>query len=111
MNKYLILIISLTFSLTVEADLSISYLNSYSKARFLVTDFSGTAYTFAFSTLRPVIFYSKNEENLIKTKYKNLLYFRDRQQIGYISKNIPHFIKLINKFGLSNKKMRVKFLV
>ncbi len=94
-----------------KVDLSNSYLNSYSKARFLVTDFSGTAYTFAFSTLRPVIFYSKNEENLIKTKYKNLLYFRDRQQIGYISKNIPHFIKLVNKFNLTNKEMERKIFI
>jgi hypothetical protein len=91
-----------------SVDLSSSYLKSYSKAKLLVTDFSGTAYTFAFSTLRPVIFYSKNEAKLKKTEYNNLLYFRERQQIGYVSKNIPHFIKLINKFGLSNKKMESK---
>ena len=91
-----------------SVDLSSSYLKSYSKAKLLVTDFSGTAYTFAFSTLRPVIFCSKNEAKLKKTEYNNLLYFRERQQIGYVSKNIPHFIKLINKFGLSNKKMESK---
>jgi hypothetical protein len=91
-----------------KVDLSISYLKSYSKAKLLVTDFSGTAYTFAFSTLRPVIFYSKNEAKLKKTEYNNLLYFRERRQIGYVSKNISHFVNLINKFSLSNKKMESK---
>jgi hypothetical protein len=94
-----------------SVDLSSSYLKSYSKAKLLVTDFSGTAYTFAFSTLRPVIFYSKNEENLKKTKYKNLLYFRERRQIGYVSKSIPQFINLVNKFNLTNKEVKRKIFI
>ena len=89
-------------------DLSISYLKSYSKAKLLVTDFSGTAYTFAFATLRPVIFYSKNEAKFKKTEYNNLAYFKDRLQIGYISKDITHLTNLINKSSLINKKMKNK---
>ena len=85
-------------------DLSISYLKSYSKAKLLVTDFSGTAYTFAFATLRPVIFYSKNEAKFKKTEYNNLAYFKDRLQIGYILKDITHLTNLINKSSLINKK-------
>jgi hypothetical protein len=91
-----------------KADLSISYLNSYSKAKFLVTDFSSTAYTFAFSTLRPVIFYSKNEAKFKKTEYNNLAYFKDRLQIGHISKDVARLTKLINKSNLVNKKMKNK---
>jgi|TARA_B100001964_G_scaffold219686_1_gene261972 hypothetical protein len=89
-------------------DSSISYLESYSKAKLLVTDFSGTAYTFAFSTLNPIIFYSRNEEKFKKTKYSNLSYFKDRLQIGYISRNVTHLTNLINKPNLINKKMRNK---
>ena len=37
-------------------DLSNSYLKSYSKAKVMITDFSGTAFTFAYSTLKPVLF-------------------------------------------------------
>ena len=91
-----------------KADLSISYLKSYSKAKFLVTDFSSTAYTFAFSTLRPVIFYSKNEAKFKKTEYNNLAYFKDRLQIGHISKDVARLTKLINKSNLVNKKMKNK---
>jgi len=89
-------------------DLSISYLKSYSKAKLLITDFSGTAYTFAFATLRPVIFCSRNEEKFKKTEYNNLAYFKDRLQIGYISKDVAHLTKLINKSSLINKKMKNK---
>ena len=91
-----------------KVDLSNSYLNSYSKAKFLVTDFSSTAYTFAFSTLRPVIFYSKNEAKFKKTEYNNLAYFKDRLQIGHISKDVARLTKLINKSNLVNKKMKNK---
>ena len=91
-------------------DLSVSYLKSYSKAKLLITDFSGTAYTFAFSTLNPVIFYSRNEGKFKKTKYSNLSYFKDRLRIGYISKDVAHLTNLINKSNLINKKMKNKIV-
>ena len=91
-------------------DLSISYLKSYSKAKLLITDFSGTAYTFAFSTLSPIIFYSRNEEKFKKTKYSNLSYFKDRLRVGYISKDVAHLTNLINQSNLINKKMRNKIV-
>jgi hypothetical protein len=91
-------------------DLSVSYLKSYSKAKLLVTDFSGTAYTFAFSTLNPIIFYSRNEEKFKKTKYNNLSYFKDRARVGYISKDVAHLTNLINKSSLVNKKIRNKII-
>ena len=66
-----------------------SYIESYLKSKFLITDFSGTAYTYAFSTLNPVIFFSPNDEMLLKNNNnKNLYFFKDRDQIGSIMKNI-----------------------
>ena len=65
-----------------------SYLESYRKSKILVTDFSGTAYTYAFSKLRPVIFFSKNEERLIKSDLNELFYFKDRTIVGKIIQNI-----------------------
>ncbi len=47
-------------------DQSADYLSNYGNSCCLITDMSGTAYTYAFFTLKPVIFYSKNE-----TKLKN----------------------------------------
>ena len=65
-----------------------SYLESYKKSKILITDFSGTAYTYAFSKLRPVIFFSKNEEKLKKSNLNELFYFKDRGTVGKIIQNI-----------------------
>jgi hypothetical protein len=67
-----------------------SYIESYTKSKILITDFSGTAYTYAFAKLRPVIFFSKNETNLKKSNFNNLFYFRDRLDIGTIVENIDN---------------------
>ena len=65
-----------------------SYLESYKKSNILVTVFSGTAYTYAFSKLRPVIFFSKNEEKLKKSELNELFYFKDRNTVGKIIQDI-----------------------
>ena len=69
-------------------DNNTSYLESYKRSKILITDFSGTAYTYAFSKLRPVIFFSKNEEKLKKSDLNELFFFRDRENIGKIIQNI-----------------------
>ena len=56
-------------------DKSHSYIKSYSKAKFLITDLSTTAYTFTYSTLRPVIFFSEKENDISKTELINLCYY------------------------------------
>ena len=43
-----------------------SYLDSYKRSKILITDFSGTAYTYAFSKLRPVIFFFKKRKIITK---------------------------------------------
>jgi len=101
-------------------DNSSSYIDSYSKAKLLITDFSGTAYTFAYSTLRPVIFFSKNEVIFKKNKVSSLFYFKDRNTVGLISKNINELlssIKKINQKKTYNKnkifnlrKKRIKYV-
>ena len=81
-------------------DSNISYLDSYKKSKILITDFSGTAYTYAFSKLRPVIFFSKNEDNLLKSNFSDLFFFKDRPEVGKIVQNIDNLneeIYSINK--------------
>tara|TARA_B100002003_G_scaffold50167_1_gene45280 strand:- start:2678 stop:3835 length:1158 start_codon:yes stop_codon:yes gene_type:complete len=82
-------------------DNSHSYMDSYSRAKMLITDFSGTAYTFAYSTLRPVIFFSKNENKFAKTKIADLFYYRDRAFVGLVSQNIN---QLLNSIAKINKR-------
>jgi hypothetical protein len=83
-----------------DLDFDTSYIDSYKKSKILITDFSGTAYTYAFSKLRPIIFYSKNENNLIKSNFNDLYYFKDRLKVGRIVQNIDNLneeIYSINK--------------
>lgn len=82
-------------------DNSHSYMDSYSRAKMLITDFSGTAYTFAYSTLRPVIFFSKNENKFAKTKIVDLFYYKDRALVGLVSQNIN---QLLNSIAKINKR-------
>ena len=77
-------------------DLLPSYLKSYSKSFILITDFSGTAYTFSFSQNKPVIFYS-NINNNVKKDFKNLYYFNDRKNIGFTVNNLNELFKKLNK--------------
>ena len=92
-----------------------SYLESYRKSKILITDFSGTAYTYAFSKLRPVIFFSKNEEKLIKSDLNELFYFKDRTIVGNVTQNIDRLNeeiystdKLINYYSNEIELLRSK---
>ena len=80
-------------------DDSYSYMDSYSKAKMLITDFSGTAYTFAYSTLRPVVFFSKNENKFSKTKIADLFYYKDRLSVGLVCQNIKQLLNSIAKIN------------
>ena len=73
-----------------KIDFDTSYLDSYKKSKILITDFSGTAYTYAFSKLRPIIFFSKNENDLLKSSFNNLHFFKDRLKVGKIVQNIDN---------------------
>ena len=78
-------------------DTTTSYLDSYIKSEVLITDFSGTAYTYAFSKEKPVIFYSNNKEYKIINDLKNLYYFKDRNKVGYV----------VDNFNDLNKKLKI----
>ena len=78
-------------------DRDASYLNSYNKSKILITDFSGTAYTYAFAKLRPVIFISKNERELKKNNLNNLFYFQNRLLVGTVVEKINLLEKEIFK--------------
>ena len=73
-------------------DDSIDYFENYIKSYCMITDLSGTAYTYAFFTNQPVIFFSKNEQLIKDFNYYKLSYFKDRNKIGVIAKNINQII-------------------
>ncbi len=79
-------------------DMSDDYFKIYSKSLCLITDISGTAYTYAFMTNRPIIFFSKKESVLKKFGLSNLDYFKDRKKVGYIANNSDDVVRYIKKF-------------
>jgi hypothetical protein len=83
------------------------YFEVYSKSLCLITDISGTAYTYAFLTNKPVIFFSKNEKLINELGYSKLSYFEDRNKIGAIIKNSSEIIEIINNIKSLEKKIKI----
>ena len=80
---------------------------------FLITDLSGTAYTYAFLTHNPVLFISINEDYLKKVNYDNLNYFKDRKKIGLVQEagnNIESKLKELGdkKYNLKQSILEIK---
>lgn len=84
-------------------DVSENYLNIYEKCFCMITDISGTAYTYSFSNEAPIIFFTNNK---IEKNLKNYNYIKDRIKIGYITKNINQILKKIK--SINNKKKKLK---
>ncbi len=95
-------------------DNSNDYINIYSKARYLLTDISGTAITYSYFTNRKVIFYSSNEKLVKKMFYKDNSYFKDRNRFGVVKNKPIEIVNFINNDNskYSNKQIRkdIKYL-
>ncbi len=63
------------------------YLDNYCRSRLMISDMSGTAFTFAFTTFRPVVFFSHNEAK-VEDAFGHVHYFKDRNKIGCVATNI-----------------------
>lgn len=72
-----------------SSDYSKIYLNSLA----MITDISGTAYTYAFYTKNPVIFF-RTYKKYFEKKFYNLKYFQDRKKIGLIFNSLKNFEKI-----------------
>lgn len=93
-----------------KTDFSVSYLDSYKNAKILLTDITSTAYTFAFSTENPVIFYSPKENIIKKDDYFNISYIKDRNKVGIITKNFYEVKKAIIKITKNKKTYKKNIL-
>jgi len=85
----------------VTLDNSDNYQKTYNSANLMITDISGTAYTYAFLTKKPVIFYCSFNKRF-ENKFQKLSYFRKRNTIGMVvrGKNDLHKLNTV----LDNKK-------
>jgi len=91
-----------------EFDTSDNYINIYKNSNFLITDLSGTAYTYALLTNNPIIFFSKNENYIKRTYYKNLNYFKNRNKIGKTITNFNQLKNAINKLEINRQKYNIE---
>lgn len=76
------------------------YMDGYARSALMITDISGTAYTYAFTTLRPVVFFSHNEAEVTKI-FGTFQYFVDRSKIGCVAQNVNEMVDKI-RILLSN---------
>jgi hypothetical protein len=87
-------------------DIKNNYAELYTNSCLMISDISGTAYTYSFLTKNPVIFFSPNEKKIKANGYDKLSLFRDRNKIGKIYKNTDMF-KSINKVINKNYKQNI----
>ena len=89
-----------------QCDFSENYVDTYAKSQILITDMSGTAYTFAFLTLCPVIFFLPNDDAIKKNNYDKLNFFLNRNKIGSVVRDVKLMSQEINKILLKIKQYK-----
>jgi hypothetical protein len=89
-----------------QCDFSENYVDTYAKSQILITDMSGTAYTFAFLTLCPVIFFLPNDDAIKKNNYDKLNFFLNRTKIGSTVRDVKLMSQEINKVLLKIKEYK-----
>ena len=70
----------------------------------MITDISGTAYTYAFLTERPVLFF---EKKLKDKSQKKLYFFKDRNKIGKISNSLNELMNFTKNIKKNSKKYKL----
>lgn len=71
------------------------YMDSYNAAAVMISDTSSTAYTYALSTLRPVVFYSPRDEEVMAAMGEDSYFIRDRERIGAIAQSTEQMVEHI----------------
>lgn len=81
-------------------DTKSDYTKSFIDSDIMLTDLSTIAYTYSFSSLKPVLFFNKNFLGLSKQRFFNSYFFKDRKVIGDVITNPKDIIKYLNKLNL-----------
>ncbi|MBU3679709.1 MAG: hypothetical protein FGM32_08915, partial [Candidatus Kapabacteria bacterium] len=66
-------------------DTSKNYIQTYSRCAVLITDLSGTGFTFALSQQRPAIFFAPNAD---AERGLHGVHFRDRERVGFVARSL-----------------------
>lgn len=71
------------------------YMDSYNAAAVMISDTSSTAYTYALSTLQPVVFFSPHNDKVMEVMGKDSAFIRDRERIGGIAQSTGQMVEQI----------------
>ncbi|MDH5763827.1 MAG: CDP-glycerol glycerophosphotransferase family protein [Nitrospinota bacterium] len=77
------------------------YMENYARSQLMITDMSGTAFTYAFTTSRPVVFFSHKDDS-VEQVFGKIRYFIDREKIGYVATNVEELRQKV-AYILANK--------
>jgi len=85
------------------------YMKNYARSKIMISDISGTAFTYSFTTLRSVVFFSPYEDTITK-KMGDISYLPHRKNIGHIVLNISEMIDsvkiLLNDYEYSKNNIK-----
>lgn len=73
-------------------DTSKDYRMTYGRADLMVTDLSGTGFTFAFTYLRPAVFFAHNAE--AETGLTGF-HFEKREEVGGVARDLPSLLEQV----------------
>ena len=73
----------------------------------MITDISGTAYTYAFLTKKPIIFFLINEKLINELGYNELSYLQDRKKIGTIAQSLDHVREAVRNIKFIESKTKI----
>jgi len=60
------------------------YMDSYNRSQLMVSDTSSTAYTYALTTCRPVLFFSPHDDQVRGLFQETSAFIRDRERVGRV---------------------------
>ena len=83
-------------------DISHDYYNTYSSSDVMITDFSGTAFTYSFSFEKPILFFM-TKESLDLVKGSNKIQNSSRNKIGLTASSENEFLENLNEINKNYK--------
>lgn len=71
------------------------YMDSYNASAVMISDTSSTAYTYALSTLRPAVFFSPHNRQVMEVMGQDSAFIRDRERIGAIAQSAEQMVSQV----------------
>jgi len=71
------------------------YMDSYNRAAVMISDTSSTAYTYALTTCRPVVFFSPHDDKVRRIFADDSVFIRDRNRVGRVVGSVSEMVTAI----------------